>query len=135
MALRLWGDPYMLKDNWGNNEAPLYKRHKDKQGYKNWLSGGGVRPQHWINMCHLLDISERKGLLYTNGEHVMTDDLMETTGPGQNWPKYELRKLIIASEFISTNYVPIGKFTGLNIFSRTLSHTEAVNISSRFLFW
>ena len=98
--------------------------------FKKWFDYGELRAHHWINMCHIMDSTNNMYTLLVNGEQLSTEEMRFSEGTNNGWPKMEITRFIIGSKFTSTNYVPIGKFTALNIFSRTLSLTEATEISS-----
>ena len=129
-------DPYGLKHHWGNTASPTWAKYKDKEWYKNWFmsDGWGLKPHHWISMCHLLDKQRNMCSIYLNGEHLADEELKGSAGPPPEWPKYKIQKLLLSTTFTNTNNVPTGKFTALNIFSRTLSSTEAKQISSKYNF-
>ena len=123
------GDTYKMKNHWWNQGSPAFQKYKGTPVLKRWLQGE-VRPHHWVNTCHLYDKVTNMYTLYANGEHVVTEEVRFSQDDNL-WPKMEMTRFIIGSKFTSTNYVPIGKYTGINIYSRVLSKTEASEISSK----
>lgn len=127
------GDPYRMKSLWWNNECPAFKKYEHSPVFMKWLDNGELRAHHWINMCHIMDSTNNMYTLLVNGEQLSTEEMRFPAGTNSGWPKMEITRIIIGSKFTSTNYVPIGKFTALNIFSRTLSLKDAIDISSEYL--
>ena len=125
------GHPYKIKNHWWNAESPVHKKYKHTPVFKKWLDHNGeIRPHHWVNMCLLMDSVQNMYTLFINGEHLCTEELRFSPSSNNQWPKMEMTHLIFGAKFTSSNHVPIGKFTALNIYSRILSTTEATEISS-----
>ena len=101
--------PYGLKHHWGNKGSPTWAKYRQTQWYKNWFmpDGWGLKPHLWINMCHVMDKQKNMWSLFVNGDHLADEELKGSSELSAEWPKYEIKKLLLSTKFTKTNNVPI----------------------------